>query len=166
MEITAWLILRVVYAWMFLSPLPKLLTDWEGTKNLTKLLVPKYATSFLTIIMMCVMFFGALSILFGVLGQIAGLALLIYCLLGAVVHYRLGQSAQQKSLSLQASTEDKNELSKVIRLAVIGNVTSAHKNYVLAAVACFFMLMGTGPYSLMNESLSSIVKSIISYGVQ
>jgi uncharacterized membrane protein YphA (DoxX/SURF4 family) len=150
MEICAWLVLRIVYAWMFISPLPALLKDWGGTKDMTRLLIPNIATTFLTIIMLCVMFFGALSILFGVLGQIAGLALCIYCLLGAVVHSRLARSTNAISLSSAVSIEDQQKLGKVIKLAVVGNMTSAYKNIVLAAVGFFFMLMGTGPISLLN----------------
>lgn len=153
MEIAAWLILRIVYAWMFLSPLPKLLKDWEGTKDLTRLLIPvRVGITFLTIAMLCVMFFGAFAILLGIFSQLAGFALLVYCLLGVIVHDRLAQKAQHVTLSPQASTEDKQKLADVIKLAAIGNFTSAHKNVVLAAVACFFMLLGTGPYSLTGSS--------------
>lgn len=162
MEIFAWLILRVAYAWIFLSPLPNLLKNWPETKTLTQLLIPNIATNFLTIIMVCIMFFGALSILLGVFGQIAGFALLIYCLLGAVVHSRLAKKAQKIFLSPLSSTEDQQKLQEVIQLATVGNITSADKNIVLAAVGLFFTLMGTGPYSLVNQGVvDMIVKSLI-----
>lgn len=148
MEIYAWLILRAVYAWMFLYPLNALLKDWSGTKNLTALLFP-FAIPFFTVLMLLTMFFGALSILLGIYGQLAGFILLIYCLLGAIVHYRLASNAQKIHLTPVSSLEDQQTLAEAIRLAAVGNITSAQKNFVLAAVACFFMLMGTGPYSLL-----------------
>lgn len=147
METVAWLVLRIVYAWMFLYPLKTLLKDWSGAVALTKLIIPIAAPLF-TVAMLLAMFFGALSILFGIFGQLAGLVLLVYCLMGAVVHYRLAAAAGKISLSAQSAEEDKNQLAQAIQLATVGHVTSAQKNFVLAAVACFFMLMGTGPYSL------------------
>ena len=147
MENSAWLILRVVYALMFFYPIYGLLKDWSGTKNMTALLFP-CAVPLFAVLMMLTMFFGAFSILFGIWGQLAGFALLIYCLLGAVVHFRLARHAQKIHLSIEASHDDQQQLKQVIQLATVGNVTSAQKNFVLAAVACFFMLMGTGPFSL------------------
>ena len=40
MDTVAWLILRVIYAWMFLYPLKVLLKDWTGTTNTVALLIP------------------------------------------------------------------------------------------------------------------------------
>lgn len=163
MDLYAWLILRVVYAWMFLFPLPKLISNWESTKGLTRLLIPHLATTFFTIVMLMVMFFGAISILFGVYGQLAGLALCVYCLLGAIVHYRLGKTAQHIHVSNSASKQDKAKLQHAIQLATVGNIGCALRNIVLASVACFFMLMGTGPYSLVSTDLSKLVKTQLSH---
>lgn len=146
-SIIAWLVLRIVYAWMFLYPLKTLLKDWHGALGLTQLVTP-FAAPFFTVIMLLTMFLGGLSILFGFYSQIAGLALLIYCLMGAIVHYRLAGKLQTMNLSNPSSSEDKQQLTQAIQLGVVGHVTSAQKNFVLAAVACFFMLIGTGPYSL------------------
>ena len=147
-HVAAWLILRIVYAWMFLYPLKVLLKDFNGVVGLTKLVVP-IAAPFFAVVMLFTMFFGALSILLGVYAQLAGFALLLYCVLGAVVHYRLAGQAQQILLSQDASAQDKQSLQNAIQLAIGGHVTSAQKNFVLAAVACFFMLMGSGPYSIL-----------------
>jgi len=38
---------------------------------------------------------------------------------------------------------------RLIGLATVGHVTSAQKNIVLAAVALFFALVGTGPCSVL-----------------
>ena len=149
MEVYGWLILRVTYAWMFLYPLKGLLIDWSSTKNLTQLVIPCQKLASLLAVLMCLtMLLGALSILLGFYGQIAGLALSIYCLMGAVVHYRLATQAEKISLSSEASLADQQSLKQCIQLSVVGNTTSAQKNLVLAAVGCFFMLMGTGPCSL------------------
>lgn len=145
--LSAWLILRIVYAWMFLYPLKTLLKDWPGALGLTQLVMP-FAAPFFTVLMLLTMFLGSLSILLGFYGQFAGLALLVYCLIGAIVHYRLASKLQTISLSSLSSFEDKQQLTQAIQLGVVGHITSAQKNFVLAAVACFFMLMGTGPYSL------------------
>lgn len=143
----AWLILRIVYAWMFLYPLKALLKDWPGALGLTQLVIP-FAAPLFTVAMLLTMFFSGLSILLGFYGQLAGFALLVYCLIGALVHYRLASKLQTISLSGQSSSEDKQLLTQAIQLGSVGHVTSAQKNFVLAAVACFFMLIGTGPYSL------------------
>lgn len=155
MVICAWMILRISYAGMFLYPLWGLLKDWNGTKSVTALVIP-FAIPFFTIMMLCTMFFGALAILFGIYGQVAGLGLLIYCLLGAIVHYRLADNSKKIVSSSTISFKDQQQLTQAIQLAVIGNVTSAQKNFVLAAVACFFMLLGTGPYSMVNENIINL----------
>lgn len=148
MDILAWLILRVIYAWMFLYPLKSLLKDWSSTKNTVALLIPICAP-FCAVLMVIVMIAGAFMILLGFYAKIAGFMLLIYCLFGAVVHYRLAAQAAALKLSGSASKADQKALQQAIGLALVGNITSAQKNIVLAAVGCFFMLMGSGPLSLM-----------------
>jgi uncharacterized membrane protein YphA (DoxX/SURF4 family) len=143
MDVLAWLILRIVYAWMFLYPLKDLLKDWQGALSLTKLVVPfpKLVPLF-TFAMLAIMLLGGLSILLGFYGQLASAALLVYCLMGARVHYCLANKAKKLNLKENGACKE------AIQLAILGHVTSAQKNFVLAAVACFFILMGTGPYSL------------------
>lgn len=132
----AWLVLRVIYAWMFLYPLHTLLKDWDGTVGATALLF-KWQPKFFAMISTLAMVLGGLSILFGFYGQIGGLLLLIFNLGGAVVHYRL------KDLALAQNGDE-----TLTKLAVVGHMSSAQKNFVLAAVAFFFMLIGTGPHSI------------------
>lgn len=146
-ESIAWLILRVVYAGMFLFPLFNLLKDFEATVGAVKLVLP-FLSRFFAVVMVFVMIYGALSILLGFYAQIAGFLLLIYCLMGVLVHYRLAGLASASQLSATASAEDREVLSGAIALAILGNKTSGQKNMVLAAVACFFMLLGSGPWSL------------------
>ncbi len=143
----AWLVLRVCYAALFLYPLPGLIRDWQGTVSASRLLNEKFATN-LAAISVLLMFFGALSILFGVYGQVGALGLLGFNLGGSVLHQRLAGVALQSQLSSTASDQDKQVLMDMVNLAVAGHSSSAWKNYVLAAVACFFMILGTGPYSL------------------
>ncbi len=148
-ETTAWILLRVVFAWMFLSPIPNLLKNWPGTVSNTSLLFP-WRPEWFARGSLLVMMLGACSILFGIYGRIGALGLLIFSLGGAVVHYRLAGKAQDSSMSLTASTEDKNTLEQLKTLAAVGHITSAQKNYVLAAVAAFFLLQGTGPWTLVG----------------
>ncbi len=146
MEVYAWLILRVVYAWMFLYPLKVLLSDWSGTKKTVALLIP-FGVPFFAVLMVLVMIAGGLMILLGFYAQIAGFLLLCYSLFGVIVHYRL--AAQASALKLvHADAADQAVLQQAINLALVGNITSGQKNVVLAAVGCFFMLMGSGPWSL------------------
>lgn len=162
MEIYAWLVLRIAYAWIFLVPLPSLLKNWHETKALTALLFPQKTTTTLTIVMLVAMFFGALSILFGILGQWAGLILMVYCLLGVIVHRRLAKNAQNIRLSTSSSAADQQQLNDLIGLAVAGNIGSAYKNIVLAAIGFFFMVMGTGPCSVLHQNFSSVIKTWLS----
>ena len=92
METTiAWLVLRIVYAWLFLYPLRVLLKDFEPTVNLVALIAP-YKPRFFAVLMVIVMIFGALMILFGVYARFAGFMLCIYNIVGMVVHYKLAAS--------------------------------------------------------------------------
>lgn len=139
-DLVAWLVVRIVYAGFFLYALKALFADWQGTIGLVKLIMPASLAPLGAVGMVIVMLLGALGILFGVYGQIAGLLLCVYCLLGACVHYRLAKTAPIDSSDPQIKSG--------AMLAVVGHVTSAQKNFVLAAMAFFFMLMGTGPASL------------------
>ena len=123
-----------------------LLKDWSATKSTVALLIP-ICVPFCAIVMVMVMIAGALMILLGFYAQIAGFMLLFYCLFGVLVHYRL--AAQAAALKLvHADSTDQQVLQQAIGLALVGNITSGQKNVVLAAVGCFFMLMGSGPWSL------------------
>lgn len=147
MDIAAWIILRIAFAWLFLYALKGLLSDWNATKNLVRLIVP-FAVNLSSIMMICVMALGALSILLGIWGQIGGIFLTIYCLIGARVHYRLASLASASKLSDMANDSDSKVLAQIIDLGVAGNITSAQKNFVLAAISLFFAILGTGPLSL------------------
>lgn len=143
----AWLMLRVMYAWMFLFPLKDILRDFDAATEVVRLIMP-FQTRFFTVIMILVMVLGGFSILLGAYGQIAGVFLLIYCLLGVAVHYRLSDEISALKLSAEASRGDRERFGDAVALGILGNQTSGQKNIVLAAVAFFFMLMGTGPMSL------------------
>lgn len=149
--IVAWLVLRAVYAWMYLYPAIGLLRNWPATVATTGLLF-KQGTKFFSVTSVAVMIIGALMILFGVYGQYAGLALFAFNLGGAIIHYRLAAATKASQLSVAASEADKATLAQVATLGWVGHVTSAEKNFVLAAVALFFALMGTGPLSIVPSS--------------
>lgn len=147
----AWIALRIVYAWMFLYPAAGLIRDWSTTVQTTALLF-KRATGLFAFASLVIMIFGALMILFGVYGQYAAVALVAFNLGGAILHYRLARLIKQTHLSNNASAEDRAALDGAATLGWVGHVTSAEKNFVLAAVALFFALKGTGPLSLLSSS--------------
>ncbi len=148
----AWLVLRIVYVGLFLYPIKGLIQDWPTTQSLVKLVWPyDIALNIICIAMIMVMFAGPLSIALGLWAQIGGMALLIYCLLGSKVHYALAKILQSNNLSENAIEPDKAVLSQAVNLGVVGHVTSAQKNYVLSAVACYFVIMGSGPLSVTSN---------------
>ena len=147
MEVMAWLVLRIVFACFFLYPIKGLLADWQGTKKMVSVLVP-FWIPFFSIATIATMLIGAFLILFGFYGQIGGFILLVYCLIGALLHYRLGNLCKTYTLSALANLDDKATLEAAATLGRIGHITSAQKNLVLAAIALFFTLLGTGPMSL------------------
>lgn len=153
MDVIAWLILRITFAWMFLYPLTMLLSDWQAAKGNVAMVFPKFHHE-LAILMVVAMIIGALSILFGILPHLGGLILLVYSLIGAVVHYRFASTIQDQHLSSQVSSDDQSVYQQVQTMGAVGHITSAQKNFVLAAVACWFMLMGTGPLSLVDNVLT------------
>ncbi len=150
MEALAWIVLRLVYAWMFLWPLKALFADWKGAEGLIALLCPKALVPLGAKLMIVVMIAGALSILLGVLPRVGGAMLCVYSLLGAKVHYKLAATAAEAKLGDTATDADRATLTGVSTLATVGHVTSAEKNFVLAAVGFFFAIMGSGPYSLFQ----------------
>ena len=83
-----------------------------------------------------------LSILLGAWGRLAGAGFVAFNLGGAVIHYRLAAQAGSATLSAGASEADRESLAGVAGLGTVGNVTSAEKNFVLAAVGLFFFLVG------------------------
>lgn len=156
-EAIAWLTLRIVYAWMFLYPAYGLLRNWKSTVQTTALLF-KWLPELFAFGSLVIMVFGAIAIVLGVYGQFAAVALVGFNLGGAVLHYRLARLVKQTQLSEAATQVDRDALQATIDLGVVGHVTSAEKNFVLAAVALFFALVGTGPLSLIPSS------SILSIG--
>jgi len=150
MEITAFIILRIVLAWMFLYPLKALLSDWKETLNLVSL-VSSFATKYFAVLMILAMIIGSISILFGIYAQIGATILLIYSLIGIAVHYKLSQKIAKESLSNTATQKDQDVLSETKQLGIVGNITSAQKNIVIAAALLFIALIGSGPYSITTN---------------
>ena len=145
----SWIILRLAYAWVFLHPVSGLIKDWPGTVAATRLLTNRLPELFAGVSVL-VMVGGALSILFGIYGRIGAAGLLVFNLGGAVIHYRIADSARNTTLSTVASLEDKKTAEQLAMVAAVGHTTSAWKNFVLAAVAFLFLMQGTGPWSLMD----------------
>lgn len=147
----AWLSLRAAYAWMFFYPAIGLVQRWPTTVQTTAVLF-KIHPNFFALASVSFMFVGAFMILFGVYGWVAGAGFVAFNLGGAVVHFRLGKQAGSTALSPDASAIDGATARGLSELAVVGNITSGQKNFVLAAVGLFFFLLGTGPRSLVGAA--------------
>lgn len=145
----AWIVLRLAYAWVFLYPVPGLLKNWPGTVETTALLFKKLP-EFFAAVSVLVMVVGGVSVLFGIYGRIGSAALLAFNLGGAVIHYRIAGQAGKMLLSSEASPEDRKVAETLALTASVGHTTSAWKNFVLAGVSFFFLLKGTGPWSLIE----------------
>ncbi|MDC0534680.1 DoxX family protein [Francisellaceae bacterium] len=150
MDVIAWLVLRIIYAWMFIYPIKALTADWQSTKNTVRLLTPIFV-NLSAMMMIAVMFVGGVMILLGVYAQIAGIALCAYCLIGYYIHNKIAQNALNSTIASQISDADQNVINNIKAAAAVGNVTSAQKNIVLAAVGLFFFFMGSGPFSITND---------------
>lgn len=137
-----WLLLRVGFSWIFLYPLPKLINNWEDTVETTELLMP-WKTSFFAAVGCFMMFVGSLGILFGVFPKISAIVLFCFSIAAAQIHFSLGKLAQTL-----AANDEQASTKLIADLAMDGHVTSAQKNYVIAAVCLFFIFVGTGPMSL------------------
>lgn len=140
----AFLILRVAYAWIFLMPLPGLLKNWSATVELTGLLTP-FAKPFFTALYLFSMFICGLAIFFGVYARLAAIPLFFISVFSVLTHYRLAKQA-----SKIGNINSNDQIQQLVALAKVGNITSSQKNVVLAAIALFFMLMGSGPMSLIE----------------
>ncbi|MEM7436818.1 MAG: hypothetical protein AAF436_16815, partial [Myxococcota bacterium] len=139
-----------VYAWMFIYPAIGLVRDWRSTVETTALLF-KWQPALFASLSVAAMFAGGLMILLGAFGWIAGLYFFAFCLGGARVHYRLAARAGETKPPSSLGGPDQDAFEGLAGLAVVGHVTSAQKNFVLAAVGLFFFLMGTGPCSITDS---------------
>ena len=148
-ELVGWLVLRAVYAWMFLYPAMALLRDWSGTVATTSLLFP-WKPAWFAVASLVLMIVGSIMILVGCYGQFAAAGLFLFCLGGARVHYRLAANAMR--VAVGSGVTPAPGVDDLRKLAVVGHVTSAEKNFVLAAVALFMTLVGTGPGSLIPSN--------------
>ncbi|KTD22776.1 Uncharacterised protein [Legionella lansingensis] len=148
-EIIAWLVLRVVFAGFFLYPIYGFLQDWPSAKQTATLIYPAYP-AIQAVLMIVAMVVISISILFGIYGHIGGLIALFYSLLGVAAHYACVHNLAALKISDEASSKDQALFSEAKVLGVVGHSTSAQKNYVIAAVSFFFMLLGTGPFSITS----------------
>ena len=146
----AFLLLRVTIACLFLAPLKKFLTHWKFTVNMVGTVLP-FHPFFSAMVMIGVMFFGAIFILLGFYAQIAAIFLAAFCLIGAYAHRVYVKQLQAMHLEAQASPADQKILNDAKRLGIVGNVTSGQKNIVIAVVLIFIFLVGSGPYSVTGD---------------
>ena len=149
MEATiAFIVLRIVLAWFFLYPVKGLITNWNESVNLVKLVIPIFPNLF-TALMILTMIVGSLSILLGIMAPIGALLLFVYSLIGVAVHYKLSLKIEEQALSESASQSDQNILAETKAIGIAGHTTSAQKNIVVASALLIIILMGSGPLSLL-----------------
>jgi len=132
----AWLILRLAITWLFLTPVFGLVRDWDGTKQLIRLISPMWV-NFFAVCCVAIMIIGSLSVLFGFYAQIGAMFLCVYCVLGIRVHYQLAKTIAQSAVPGDGDA-----------LGIAGHISSGQKNVVLAAVCLFIVVFGSGPLSL------------------
>ena len=146
------LILRVMFAWIFLWPLPGLLKNWQTTVQTTGLLFP-FGQSLFTTISVAGMAVSSVMVAIGIYGRVGAVFLFFFCIGGAIVHNKLAglpEEAARKLSSDDLCTPCGKVLDQALTLNRVGNVTSAQKNLVIAGIAAFFALAGTGHLSIIS----------------
>ncbi|MDF1654383.1 MAG: hypothetical protein P1U34_04650 [Coxiellaceae bacterium] len=145
--IEGFLILRILLFCKLIYALKSLLADWGETEDMVGLMFPR-ATGFFAVLMVVVLIASAVSILFGIYGQIGGILLFFFCMLGCRMHMILKNIAADIEMDDSATDENKGKLRDAKALAVMGQSACAQKNVVIGAVGLFFFGVGTGPFSL------------------
>ncbi|KTD07252.1 DoxX family protein [Legionella jamestowniensis] len=146
----AWLVLRVVFAGFFIYAFYSFVRNWPAAKQTATLIYPKYP-NFQAVSMLVLMLLISISILLGIFGRIGGALALLFSLLGVYAHYTCVHHIESIQLPATASSDDQKLLADAKAIGIVGHITSAQKNYVIAAVSFFFMLLGTGPWSITNS---------------
>ncbi|MBG83357.1 MAG: hypothetical protein CMJ40_02290 [Phycisphaerae bacterium] len=146
------LTLRIMFAWIFLWPLPGLLKDWTTTVQTTGLLFP-FGQSFFTTVSVAGMAICSIMVMVGIYGRAGAVFLFFFCIGGAIVHNKLAglpEAAARKLPSADRETPCGKVLDQALTLNRVGNVTSAQKNLVIAGIAAYFALAGTGDLSVIS----------------
>ncbi|MDF1796477.1 MAG: hypothetical protein P1U63_08085 [Coxiellaceae bacterium] len=147
--IEGFLILRILLFCKLIYALKSLLADWGETEDMVGLMFPR-ATGFFAVLMVVVLIVSAVSILFGIYGQIGGILLFFFCMLGCRMHMILKNIAADIEMDDSATDENKGKLRDAKALAVMGQSACAQKNVVVGAVGLFFFCVGTGPFSFTS----------------
>lgn len=145
--VEAYLILRILLFCKFIYALRSLFADWQATEDMIGLMFPR-ATGFFAVLTVVVIVVSAVSILFGIYGQIGGLMIFCFCLMGMRMHTILKNTAMDIEFDDDATDSQKAKLRDAKALAVGGQAACVQKNLVIAAVGAFFFFAGTGPFSL------------------
>lgn len=145
--VEGYLILRIVLFCKFFYAMRYLFADWQATEDMVGLMFPR-ATGFFAVLMVIVLVVSAISVLFGIYGQLGGLLVFLFCLLGIRMHMILKHQAMDIEMDDSASPDLKAKLRDAKALAVSGQSACAQKNVLIAAVGLFFFFAGTGPYSV------------------
>lgn len=146
------LILRIMFAWIFLWPAPGLIRNWKTTVQTTGLLFP-VGQQFFTAVSVVGMITCSLMVAIGIYGRIGAIFLFFFCIGGAIVHNKLAGIPEAKAKSLPEQPSDPKVaevLAEALTLNRVGNVTSAQKNLVIAGIAAYYVLAGTGPLSIVS----------------
>ncbi|MDG2423834.1 MAG: DoxX family protein [Phycisphaerales bacterium] len=146
------LVLRIMFAWIFLWPLPGLLRDWPTTVQTTGLLFSR-GKGFFTLVSVSGMAICSLMVAIGIYGRPAAIFLFFFCIGGAIVHNKLAGIPEAAARKLPENPSDQKMaavLQNALVLNRVGNVTSAQKNLVIAGIAAYFVLAGTGSLSLLS----------------
>lgn len=155
-----WLVIRLAVGIVYLFALYMNVRNSAARAWLlehTEYMVPKSMKRFgkqLTLLIavggMALMFFGSVSILLGLEGRIGGLLLFIFTAFGILQHKRERQVAQGLASSVEPQ-ECTEKLNALMWSAYSGHFSSGLKNWALCGVSLFFILCGTGPWSILDS---------------
>lgn len=109
------------------------------------------------------MYCGALSVLFGFEGRAGALMLAMFTACGIVIHRREQMAAQEvtkEDFLMSVPEEWRGRMSEMAWSAYAAHLSSWLKNLALIAVAGFFVLEGTGPYS-SSDHLAAFLGSFL-----
>ena len=141
------LIMRLSIAWLFLWPLPGLIRDWQSTVGATALVYPM--PRLVTLLGVCIMPLGAVSVAVGIYGRVGAAALTLYCIGGAFVHLALAKQPAELTRSVHTDQNGQAAVATAAAIGSVGHVTSAWKNWTVAGACAFLALAGTGPWSVL-----------------
>lgn len=170
LDMFGWLAVRLTMAYVYLFPFYLNIKDSAGRKAMAQsssYMIPfvseplrgKISVLF-AIGSFAAMFFGGLSILFGIEGRVGGLMLLVFTAVGVYWHkcQRDVAMSEADKVALTIPETSKAELASLKTAAFVGHFSSGIKNWPLCGICIGFICWGTGPLSISDWVGSILLK--------